>query len=255
MSLAGAQHKLPIVKGDERLYEPLGSTPSTHILKPDHPSPDFPQSVMNEWFVMRRFDRIGAERNVRRLHSIDACQLLGLDAAYKYQQGSVERLAEIVSLCRNKVVARLRLYQWLIFNTVVGNTDAHLKNLSFTVGPQGVELAPFYDLLSTGVYETPAFDGRGWPQLATMAWPILNTRTVADIKRQTLLDAAIVMGIAKATATRQLDLLLKQINRKGAVIGAGAPDMTRLAENRCVRSIVHSVIMPTLTGLLATPVT
>ena len=39
MSMAGAQHKLLAVLQQGKGYEPLAGTPSTWILKPDHPSP------------------------------------------------------------------------------------------------------------------------------------------------------------------------------------------------------------------------
>jgi serine/threonine-protein kinase HipA len=40
MSLAGAQNKLPVVYRKGALFEPIGSEPSTHILKPNHVSDD-----------------------------------------------------------------------------------------------------------------------------------------------------------------------------------------------------------------------
>ena len=53
MSLAGAQHKMLVVYKDSQLYEPSGQFPSTHILKPEHSSPEvYYQTVRNEWFVM-----------------------------------------------------------------------------------------------------------------------------------------------------------------------------------------------------------
>src|SRR3546814_12012079 len=59
MSLAGAQHKLAVILRDGQLLQPVGSEPSTHILKPDHPDPDYPHSAVNEWFVMRLARRMG----------------------------------------------------------------------------------------------------------------------------------------------------------------------------------------------------
>jgi serine/threonine-protein kinase HipA len=54
MSLAGAQHKLLAVLKDRDVYEPVGATPSTHILKPDHPdSATYPASTYLEWLTMR----------------------------------------------------------------------------------------------------------------------------------------------------------------------------------------------------------
>lgn len=98
MSLAGAQHKLAVVLQNNALFEPAGSTTSTHILKPDHPDEDYSHSVINEWFVMRlakrlgldvpnvhrryvpspvylidRFDRTANAQGWQRRHVIDAC--------------------------------------------------------------------------------------------------------------------------------------------------------------------------------------
>lgn len=43
-----------MVYQDGRLYEPEGATPSTHILKPDHPDTEsYPASVINEYLTMR----------------------------------------------------------------------------------------------------------------------------------------------------------------------------------------------------------
>ncbi|OXH89050.1 toxin HipA, partial [Burkholderia multivorans] len=62
MSLAGAQHKLPVVLRDGRLFEPSGQAVSTHILKPNHPhAHDYPHSVVNEWFVMTLARRVGLD--------------------------------------------------------------------------------------------------------------------------------------------------------------------------------------------------
>jgi serine/threonine-protein kinase HipA len=111
MSLAGAQHKLLAVLVNGHIHEPVGGTPSTHIVKPGHPDVnEYPASVANEYVTMRlaaacglpvpavalryvpepvyiveRFDRrIEAQgkgphlegRRVFRRHVIDACQLL-----------------------------------------------------------------------------------------------------------------------------------------------------------------------------------
>ena len=146
MSLAGAQHKLAVVLEDGALFEPAGATPSTHILKPDHPDADYPHSVINEWFVMRlarrlgldvpevhrryvpspvylidRFDRVAGAQGWQRRHAIDACQLLGLDRSFKYTQGSMDSLAALANACRSPAVARSRLFGWLVFNVLVGN--------------------------------------------------------------------------------------------------------------------------------------
>jgi serine/threonine-protein kinase HipA len=280
MSLAGAQHKLAVVLQEGALFEPAGATPSTHILKPDHPDEDYPHSVINEWFVMRlakrlgldvpdvhrryvpssvylidRFDRILDAQGWQRSHVIDACQLLGLDRRFKYSQGSMESLAALANACRSPAVARPRLFGWLVFNVLVGNSDAHLKNLSFMVSHEGVQLAPFYDLLSVASYDTPAFSKNGWPTQTHLAWPILGVRCFSDINRGLLLEAGAALNLAKATADRLLEnlrsritqaaeLLYAEVEAENAGIANARPILsaTMAGESRCLRTLVHTVV-------------
>ena len=280
MSLAGAQHKLAVVLEDGAMFEPAGATPSTHILKPDHPDADYPHSVINEWFVMRlarrlgldvpevhrryvpspvylidRFDRIAGGQGWQRRHAIDACQLLGLDRSFKYTQGSLESLAALANACRSPAVARSRLFGWLVFNVLVGNSDAHLKNLSFLVSHEGVQLAPFYDLLSVATYDSPAFDKSGWPAQTQLAWPILGVRHFSDIRRGLLLEAGVALNLVKGTAERLLEnlrsrivseaeALYAEVEAENARIAHARPELaaTMAGESRCVRAISHTVI-------------
>lgn len=280
MSLAGAQHKLAVVLRDDKLFEPSGALPSTHILKPEHTGGDYPHSVINEWFVMRlarrvglavpevhrryvpqpvylvdRFDRLLDGTEWKRLHAIDACQLLGLSGTYKYVEGSVENLAAIANACRSPAVARTRLFSWLVFNLLAGNGDAHLKNLSFLVSNEGVQLAPHYDLLSTACYESPAFNQLGWPDRTRLAWPLLGIEHFGDLTKNHLLMAGAAMHIEKATATRLLEQvrgrisgaamdLYRSIETENAGILAQRPELaaTFAGELRCLRTIVHNVI-------------
>ena len=280
MSLAGAQHKLAVVLQDDALFEPAGATPSTHILKPDHPDEDYPHSVINEWFVMRlakrlgldvpevhrryvpspvylidRFDRTPASQGWQRRHVIDACQLLGLDRSFKYSQGSLPNLAALANACRSPAVARPRLFGWLVFNVLVGNSDAHLKNLSFLVSREGVQLAPFYDLLSVASYDTAAFDKTGWPAHTQLAWPLLGERHFSAITRGLLLEAGAALNLAKGTAERLLENLRKRaVQQAEALYAEVEADNTRLlqvrpelaatlaGEARCLRTLLHTVI-------------
>jgi serine/threonine-protein kinase HipA len=92
---------------------------------------------------------------VRRRHQIDLCQLLGKWPGYKYQSdGGVTFPAAYAALAatRRPAVSRKQLLDWLVFNYVIGNSDAHAKNVSFLVTRAGVDLAPAYDLLCVRVY-------------------------------------------------------------------------------------------------------
>ncbi|MBX9864992.1 MAG: HipA domain-containing protein [Hyphomicrobium sp.] len=272
MSLAGAQHKLAVVIEGGALYEPVGARASTHILKPNHPDEDYPHSVINEWFSMRlakamgldvpavekryvpepvylieRFDRERVDGHWQRLHAIDACQLLNLDRSYKYIQGSIETLAKLAVSCRGPAVVRTKLFQWLVFNVLIGNSDAHLKNLSFQVSASGVSLAPHYDLLATGLYESRLYQQKNWPDRTELAWPILEAQRFSELSFDGLREAGHALGLQKPAAERQI----RQQRDKIADAALALYEKTleedpvpAQAEQRCVRGIVHSVIKP-----------
>jgi len=239
MSLAGAQHKLLVVLKGEQLFEPLPGTPSTHILKPNHLGSEYPASVINEYFCMRlakavglpvpevwkmyvpqpvyiveRFDRFPSSgtSEVQRRHVIDTCQLLNKARTFKYTAAQVTTLAKAAELCREKSAARLQLFDWLLFNVFIGNGDNHLKNISFIIDPNGIHIAPAYDLLCATAYDTKALAGERarWPH-SPLAIPLGDAATFAEVRRSHLIEAARALGIAAATAQRNLERMLKTI--------------------------------------------
>lgn len=281
MSLAGAQHKLAVIYRDGELFEPVGQRSSTHILKPDHTDPDYPHTVINEYFTMRlcralrlnpprvarryvpapvylveRFDREpGANSDaVSRLHLIDACQALNLERQFKYAEGSVSRLAELANRCTAPAAARLRIYSWLVFNLLTGNSDAHLKNLSFLVTRRGIELAPYYDLVAVGVYETRAFGKDIWPA-TQLAWPVCGKSSFRELSRSTMIEAGAELGLGKEVAVRLLHAqagriekaahsLLAEIETENAQMLETRPQLaaTFAGESRCLRAVIEVVI-------------
>lgn len=231
MSVAGAQNKLLVVLRDGQLFEPVGAEPSTHILKPDHPSEDYPASVINECITMRLADKLGlqpppvfrryvpepvylverfdryqdASGQTQRRHIIDACQLLNKSRGFKNHSATLATLAACIQLCRNRASARLGLFRWLLFNVLVANDDNHLKNISFSVGPEGIDLCPPYDLLSTATYHTQAFaDHRAiWPAVPMMI-PLPGASTFGEVSRESMLTAAETLGLSRRIAEREL---------------------------------------------------
>lgn len=285
MSLAGAQHKLPVIYRDGCLYEPAGDTPSTHILKPNHGSDDFRDSVINEYFCMkladacglpvpavhRRYvpapvyliDRFDRSSHGRRLHSIDACQLLNFDRQFKYSAASMERLAVLAGACSVPVSARLRLYNWFVFNLLIGNNDAHLKNLSFMADATGITLAPHYDMLSTVVYHTKALGKDIWPD-SPLTWPFCGCERVSDVTRASVIAAAGELGVPPNVASRMLDVQLRQVplaaqkimaqlEAENAVLSDTRKELALVfgSEMRTVRTIVYLVIADMVAALKA----
>ena len=167
----------------------------------------------------------------------------------------MENLAALANACRSPAVARARLFGWLVFNVLVGNSDAHLKNLSFLVSHEGVQLAPFYDLLSVATYDSVAFDKKGWPTQTQLAWPILGVRHFSDINHGLLLEAGASLNLAKGTAQRLLEnlrsravqeaeALYAEVEAENAQIASARPELsaTMAGESRCLRAILHTVL-------------
>jgi len=189
LSLAGAQEKLPVVtrelpsKAGLNEFDiglPKNNIPSSSILKPEIAGLD--GSVYNEAFclalarelklnaataqigrtkdktylLVERNDRFHDEGHLKRLHQEDFCQALAVPPQFKYQNEGGPSIADGFELVRK--VTRpsapnvLRLLDYIIFNTLVGNNDAHGKNFSLLYGQSGIQLAPLYDVLSTAVY-------------------------------------------------------------------------------------------------------
>lgn len=301
MSIAGAQHKLLVLLLGDRMYEPEGATPSTHILKPDHPQAQtYPASALNEYVTMRlakaarldvpgvrlfhipqpvycidRFDRFvdrtarpahGAAlsaqlQSIHRLHVIDACQLLNKDRLFKHTSASLESLARIIDATTNKAQSRLKLFRWLVFNVLAGNDDAHLKNLSFFVSPEGIRLAPHYDLLCTGAYHTRAIadDDARWAAVPMTFELPGGVRTFADVTHNAILAAGAVLGIPPKPASnivrdvvRRVEAAFAHILQEQKAFRDQAPERLKLyvaLEDRLLKVIEHITLKDMLNRL------
>jgi serine/threonine-protein kinase HipA len=180
LSLAGAQKKLPVFYDDEHFHLGYGALPSNYIIKPAIEDLDgtveneaFCMALANEVglevprsfiyqheetrvFVVKRYDRVVKADVTTRLHQEDFCQALRIPPEFKYESEGGPSLAACFNLVRNVSIRSgkdvLSLLNWVIFNYLIGNSDAHGKNISLLLLPEGPMLAPFYDLLSTRIY-------------------------------------------------------------------------------------------------------
>ncbi len=184
LSLAGAQDKTGIALFEDGVPRlPQGTSPSTHILKPNiRRLPQVWHSAANETLVMRtalhcglptaqvayephtqsclvrRFDRVlQPGGSLQRLVQYDLCQLAGTASDKKYEKEGGPSLATCAALIRHyssqPAVCLQHFVDWIFFNLYVGNNDSHAKNLSlYHVPGQGVLLTPFYDLMCTRLY-------------------------------------------------------------------------------------------------------
>jgi len=191
ISIAGYQDKLAVYINEEKLYLVGGQLASTHILKPEPINPKLSNLVANEHFcmklanaigipsamvsilrvpepvlVIKRFDRIQQQHKVDRLHVIDSCQVLNLSVNHKYERNfgsgrdvshirdgvSFEKLFSIAAMTQTEAATRMSLLRWALLQYLIGNSDAHGKNISFLIGTSGLQLAPAYDLVAVCIY-------------------------------------------------------------------------------------------------------
>jgi serine/threonine-protein kinase HipA len=183
MSLAGVQSKLAVAIDETgRICIPTAGSPSTHILKPD--AERLPGGVQNEAFcltlaqklrlsgldittgvagkrtflLVKRYDRTGGGVRWRRLHQEDFCQALAKPPSAKYETNQTgirgPTLNEMFAATRRLMSATdiVRLLDMVIFNVIVGNTDAHAKNYSIMINAGGASLAPLYDVMCGQVW-------------------------------------------------------------------------------------------------------
>ncbi len=267
LSLAGAQDKLPVVFDGARIGLPLNGTPSSHILKPAiHAVED---SVINEAFCMalaqalelkpakskvhfvldrsfllvERYDRlINTEGHRQRLHQEDFCQALGVVPEMKYQNEGGPDLAQCFDLVR--IATRpnapqvLRMLDYVIFNTLIGNHDAHAKNFSLLYSGKACVLAPLYDTLSTAVYPTLT---------PKMAMTIGSKYKFTEIQARHWEQFAVDVGFTKAQAKRRILELTKLLPaaarmlqfapERGFAGNAVVKRINALIEQRCALTV------------------
>lgn len=267
LSLAGAQDKLPVVFDGARIGLPLNGTPSSHILKPAiHAVED---SVINEGFCMalaeamqlkpaksnvhrvldcpfllvERYDRQTDAQGLRqRHHQEDFCQALGVVPEMKYQNEGGADLAQCFDLVRSATRPSapqvLRLLDYVIFNALIGNHDAHAKNFSLLHAGKAPVLAPAYDLLSTAVYPTLT---------PKMAMKIGSKYEFSEVQARHWEQFAEGAGFTKALAKRRILELAKSLPAAARKLQA-APErgfagnalverINALIEQRCALTI------------------
>lgn len=214
LSLAGVQNKLLLVDaGNGTWGRPLYGSPSTHILKVGDDR--FPGLVDAEAACLRlagavdltsvtaelldiadarclivsRYDRRRQpDGQVERIHQEDACQALGRDPEPNGGRGKYEAyggpalrdVAGLLGAWADDRAAQLdRLVSTTAFTVLIGNSDAHAKNVSLLhTAPGTIELAPLYDTVPTVL----------WPKLPTRAAMTINARR--DLGLVTLDDVA-----------------------------------------------------------------
>lgn len=248
LSIAGHQDKIAVLKDGADLFLVDGTLASTHILKPPPRNQNIERLVINEYFCMRlaqavklpvaevelirvpepvllikRFDRewLGDD-HVRRIHIIDGCQALGLPAGYKYERNlgsgqDVKHIRDGASLIKlfglarhvhNKAAGLLAMLRWTLFQYLIGNSDAHGKNISFFVQGNALVQTKAYDLVCVEAH--PEFE-----QEAAMA--IGDTFAYDQVGAFDWAQFAAECGLKRILVAREMKSMAESVRKVCAV--------------------------------------
>lgn len=175
MSIQGVQQKVSAVFLVKKRTFELVSQGGRYIIKP--PSLHYPELPENEALTMtlaklvgidvpfhgliynldgsfsyfiKRFDRVG---KTKKIACEDLAQLSKESRKTKYRS-SMEKVAELIlepTLMSFPIIESIKLFKLTLFNFLVGNEDAHLKNFTVTREGNKVGLSQAYDLLNTSI--------------------------------------------------------------------------------------------------------
>ena len=229
-TLSGVQKKL-LAWRDQEGFRPCleVSDPATHIAKFNRA--DLPTLVQNEDLSLRlgreilgvdritaasrgtlrgiegiallveRFDR----KNGDRLRLEDFAQILGKPRGREFDgkyHSSYEEAATVID--RYSARARIdlaRYFELVVFNLVIGNADAHLKNFSLLERPEGLRLSPAYDLVNTLVY--PEYERHAALEIGG------RKRTFENLDRTQVERLGTDIGLPQRAVQQSLDRLAK----------------------------------------------
>ena len=231
LSLAGAQEKTAVCVINGKIALPNDDIPTTHIIKTALPK--YVQSIQNEYICMKVAKEIGlevAEVEIRKVGEIefllverfdrkysnnlecerilqeDFAQSLGVQARDKYKVTFKDCL-KVLNQTATPANSKLRFVRQVIFNYLIGNTDAHAKNFSVYLTNDGITLTPAYDLLCSSIYDC---DQR-------IAMKIGKTRYYSDVTEKDweifAQDLDISHKIVQAELERQKEYLPKIVEK------------------------------------------
>lgn len=210
LSIAGLQSKMLLVRQSGAWARPTGGRPSTHILKIDDPrypglieaehaalqlaqdigltntNPILETINGQDCIIVERFDRTDTRGTVTRIHQEDACQALGISHEANRGRGKYEssdgpsycQIAELLSEnAEDPDIQVSRLARYMTYTRIIGNADAHGKNIAFLHDQTGnTQLTPLYDTVPTIL----------WPKLRTQ--PAMSIGNASDLNCVTRSD-------------------------------------------------------------------
>jgi serine/threonine-protein kinase HipA len=257
ISIAGAQEKTALLRSQGQWLRPTGTTPTTHIFKPQigqlPNGLDLSNSVENEYLclmltrafgiptaavematfgdrrvlIVERFDRIlTMDGRLLRVPQEDCCQALAVPWTRKYEKDQGPGIQRILSLLAGSDLAAVDQRHFLkaqIIFWLLAATDGHAKNFSIFLSPGGgYRLTPLYDVISAQP-SLPAHQLHH--NKMKLAMSVGNNRhyVVDEIAARHFVQSAEKAGIGKKVTIEVIDDVLSVVPHATQTVIDGLP--------------------------------
>ena len=187
---------------------------------------------------VERFDRRLNAGQVESVHIIDGCQALDRPVDHKYERniGTGEDVLHIrdgvsfqalgtlreSGFLRNVAIDLRQIAIWAFTTLLLGNSDAHGKNLSFFAQHRSLAVAPFYDLVCIALYDSTRIEH-------DLAMAFGDEFSLVNVKAFALADFCERLGWPRSTFARELTTLSQLVKQEAL---AQADDPVYDAEER-----------------------
>jgi serine/threonine-protein kinase HipA len=193
--------------------------------------------------LIERYDQIEDDSGQRQqLRQEDFCQALGLPPELRYQDQGGPDLAQCFALLRNathpSMPQILRFLDYVIFNALIGNEDAHGRSFSLLYFGKDAVLAPLHDVRSTAIY----------PGLRSgMAMRIGSSYRFSEVQLSDWVQLAQEAGLARELVTSRVREMSEELVPAARRLGANASQgfagnpvvaqIIAVIEQRCAQAI------------------
>jgi serine/threonine-protein kinase HipA len=257
ISIAGAQEKTALLWSEGRWFKPTGTTPTTHIFKPQigqlPNGLDLSNSVENEFLclklteafglptaavematfgdkrvlVVKRFDRLLTEdQRLLRVPQEDCCQALSVPWTIKYEKDrgpGIPQILKLLAASDEPSLDQRRFFKAQIVFWLLGATDGHAKNFSVFLSPGGgFNLTPLYDVLSA----EPSLVSRQIRQNQMKLAMAVGTRrhyVIKEITARHFIQTAELAGIGAKVALELIDEVIASSPKALATVQSQLP--------------------------------
>ncbi len=258
ISVAGAQEKTALLYHDGQWKKPTGTTPTTHIFKPQigqlPQGIDLSNSVENEFYCLKLLEQFGLQTNactmdifgdrkvliierfdrhwlgnnrLIRLPQEDICQALSIPPSLKYQNQGGPGIVSILKLLQASDTPEKDQQDFLkaqILFWLIGATDGHGKNFSIFLTPGGkFRMTPFYDVLTA---QPSLIAGQIQPKQMKLAMSVgsNNHYRMSEIVGRHVLQSGLAGGMPQAVIRRLIDEVIAQAPKAFGALEAILPN-------------------------------